>query len=71
MLLLDRFAFMPELEKIEIKIDTSSQFLNENSIDSATSILALINQFKEKLPSLKDLKLIIRKRDFTLLSESM
>jgi hypothetical protein len=31
----------------------------------------LINQFKEKLPSLKDLKLIFRGKDINLISESM
>jgi len=31
----------------------------------------LIKQFKEKLPSLKELKLIFRGRDFALISESM
>jgi hypothetical protein len=68
-LLLDRFAFIQELESIELKFDTSSQFYNDNSLDGITSILELIKQFKEKLPSLKHLKLIFRSRDFTLMSE--
>jgi hypothetical protein len=70
-LLFDRFAFIQELESIELKLDTFSQFFNENSIDGTTSIFSMIKKIKEKLPSLKDLKLILRARDFALLSESM
>ena len=69
--LLVRFASIQVLDKIVLKIDTSSQFFNENSKEGTTSILTLIKQFKEKLPSLKDLQLIFRTRDFSLLSESL
>ena len=70
-LLLDRLAFIQDLEYIELKLDTNSQFCNDNSVDGTTSILALIKKVKEKLPSLKDFKLILRKRNFTLISASM
>ena len=69
--LIGRFALIEQLAYIELKLDTSTQFYNETSADGANSILALIKQFEEKLPSLKDLKLIFRERDFTLLSEAM
>jgi 3-deoxy-D-manno-octulosonic-acid transferase len=69
--LIERFAFIQELSYIELKLDTSSQFCNENSIGGTTSILELIKNFKEKLPSLKVLKLIFRERDFELLSKTM
>ena len=36
-----------------------------------TLILELIKQIKEKLPSLKDLKLIFRDRDITFITESI
>ena len=70
-ILLERFAFIQELESIELKLDTSSKFCNDISADGTTSILDLIKQFKVKLPSLKDLKLIFRDRDFTFISESI
>ena len=70
-ILLDRFAFIEELESIELKLDKTSQFCNDYSADGITSILDLIEQFKEKLPSLKDLKLIFRGKDFTLITDSM
>ena len=70
-LLLDRFGLIQELKSIELKLDTSSQFFNENSVDGTTSILKFVKQFKEKVPSLKDLKLIFRGRDFSLISESI
>jgi hypothetical protein len=70
-LLLDRYAFIQELYYIELKFDTSSQFCNENSISGTISILSLIKQFKEKLPSLKFLYFIIRRKDFTLISDAM
>ena len=69
--LLDRFAFIEELESIELKLDTISIFCINKSAVGSTSILDMIKQFKEKLPSLKDLKLIFRERDFTLITESM
>ena len=68
---IDRFAFIQELKYIELKLDTSSQFCNDNSINGATSIIKLIKQFKERLPSLEVLKLIFRERDFIMISESM
>ena len=70
-ILLDRFAFIEELESIELKLDKNSQFCNDYSADGITSILDLIEQFKEKLPSLKDFKLIFRGKDFTLITDSM
>jgi DNA-binding transcriptional MerR regulator len=69
--LLDRLAIIRKLKYIGLKLDTSSQFFNCNSINGATSIMAMIKQFKEKLPSLKDLFLIFREKDFTLISEKM
>ena len=69
--LIDRFAFIQELESIELKLDAISQFSNDNSADGSISILDLIKQFKEKLPSLKHLNLIFREKDFTLITESM
>jgi hypothetical protein len=69
--LIDRFAFIKELFYIELKLDASSQFCNENSINGTTSVLSLIKQFKEKLPSLKFLYFIIRRKDFTLISDAM
>jgi hypothetical protein len=70
-LILDRFALIQEIYYIELKLDASSQFCNDNSINGTTSILSLIKQFKNKLPSLKVLRLIFRERDFTLISEEM
>jgi hypothetical protein len=70
-LLSERFAFIQKLYYIELRLDTSSQFCNENSINGTTSILSLIKQFKEKLPSLKSLYFIIRRKDFTLISDAM
>ena len=43
--LLDRLAFIEQLEQIELKLDTSSEFYKENSADGTNSILELAKKF--------------------------